>query len=244
MILLAIYAFPLELVAVAIGMVWCVRSSLRHVHRFYLGVTILTFLLFAFTLGWKLPVRSAGPVRVLLPFLALLLPYAGMLLARLIWSHPWPRMALLGLAMLLIMTSFNVNRAFNYPARRHDRAEFYIGHLLKGMQTLGTLPAEGKILVEEGPTGLMPFPMLVMLNAPERFALLRDVKGRDACREGLGAPTCLSLIREDGFELVALSSPTAIQHFLQVFPEHGDTWEVGRYRLFRLSGFRPVTPKS
>ena len=89
MVLLALSGFPLEIVAVVGGIALFLKSDRRTSPCIYLLVIAITFLLFAAAFKGRLPVQGAGPERILLPYILLLLPFAGFFLTRFFQAPGW-----------------------------------------------------------------------------------------------------------------------------------------------------------
>src|SRR5262249_30490306 len=81
-VLLALSASPMEIASAMGGIALFLKSEGRKSARIHLLLVLITFLLFAAAFKGRLPVHGAGPERILLPYVVLLLPYAGFLLTR------------------------------------------------------------------------------------------------------------------------------------------------------------------
>ena len=151
MVLLALSGFPLEIVAVVGGIALFLRSDRRTSPCIYLLVIAITFLLFAAAFKGRLPVQGAGPERILLPYILLLLPYAGFFLTRLFQASRLgnPLYALSAGLLLLTMGVFDIARAFNYPAKKYDRDAFAAGWTLRMLQEIEAIPDDGRIIIEK-----------------------------------------------------------------------------------------------
>jgi hypothetical protein len=233
MAFLALSAFPLEIAMALGGIVLCLRSEKRGTTRLYLLMVALTFLSFATVFKGRLPIHGAGPERILLPYMVLLLPYAGYFLTRLFQAPRLhnPVYAVLAAALLLALGTFDIVRAFNYPARKFDRDAFAAGWTLRMLQGIENIPDNGRIAIEMGEEWI-PFPILVLANKPERFVLLDDGELGKACRSGFATRACKETLLEGAFSMIILSSPEKIRAFEEIFS--GRSWQVGKYQIFDL----------
>jgi len=239
MLLLAFSSFPLEIAAAMGGVALFLRSDRRKSSRVYLLVVVTTFLVFALVFKGRLEVHSAGPARYLLPFIILLLPYVGFLLARLfrgpaVGHSPYGVVA--GCLLLLAMGTFDIMRAFNYPARRFDVDAFYAGWTLRGLQEMGDLSVDGSILIERTQTMLgnpvLPFPIIALAGKPERFHPVGEGKVGKACNTGFQTEACRTSIKQGNFNMIILHSPENKGLFQETFS--GRSWQIGKYHIFKL----------
>ena len=130
LLLLILASFPFEFALAMGGVLLSLRSGTGMSSRAYLLVLVTTFLLFTVVTKGQLPVHGGGPARILLPYIVLLLPYAGFLLTRLLRAFGVGRAQFAvvgGCLLLLIMGTFDILRVFNYPARGFDTDAFYAG---------------------------------------------------------------------------------------------------------------------
>ena len=233
MALLALNAFPLEIAAAVGGIALFLKSNGRKSPRVYLLIIVTTFLLFAAAFKGRLPVHSNGE-RILLPYIVLLLPYAGFLLVRLFQRYSPGQSAYAIFAALLLVTLgiFDIARAFNYPAKKYDRDAFAAGWTLRMLQGIENIPDNERIAIEKG-EGWIPFPILVLANKAERFVVLGEGSLGDACSGGFETPSCTRQMLDGKFNMVILSSPEKIRAFQEIFS--GRSWEVGKYHIFELN---------
>jgi hypothetical protein len=204
--------------------------------RAYLLVLVTTFLLFTVVTKGRLPVHGAGPTRILLPYIVLLLPYAGFLLTRLLRASGVGRAQFAvvgGCLLLVIMGTFDILRVFNYPARGFDTDAFYAGQTLRALQDAGNLPVDSRILIEKGDKGWPPFPIIILASKPERFAVLDEGDVGKNCTGGFQTAACKASLHAGDFNLIILSSREQIQSIQKTF---GDPfWQIGKYHLFKLN---------
>src|SRR5262249_9644554 len=240
-------AFPLEIASAVGGIALFLKSDGRKSPRVYLLVIAITFLLFAAVFKGRLPVHGAGPERILLPYIILLLPYAGLLLVRLFQAAGLGRPVHAVAAGLLVLTLgiFDITRAFNYPAKKYDRDAFAAGWTLRTLQGIENIPDDGKILVEKGEEDWIPFPIVALANKPERFVRLVDGNvGKDqavnrglledkACDGGFQTWACNIQCLDGTFDMIILSSPEKVRAFQEIFS--GRSWQVGRYHIFEVN---------
>lgn len=254
--LLALGAFPFELALSIAGIVLLLRSDKRLSLRLYLVVLALAFSLFAIVFKGQLA-ASLVFARYLLPFIALLLPFAGGFLARLLKTPEPRRTAAVVAAAVMVLTigTFDVLRAFNYPAQ-FPRDAIYVGWTLRGLQETGTIPASARILIERaedwGDLGIV-----ALANKPERFVVLNELSYQQTalskraanrptprplrsdegvrgsiCETGFHVDDCRNSVLQEGFTLVILSSPTRVMSFRETF--EAPSWNIGRYHIFEL----------
>jgi Dolichyl-phosphate-mannose-protein mannosyltransferase len=255
---LALASFPFEIAVSIGGIALFVRSDTRKSFRLYLIVLVATFLLFNVVFKGQLA-AFGGIARYLLPYVVLLLPYAGFLLTQLPKTPElgWNQGILASCLILLATGTFDVIRAFNYPGTAFPRDAIYAGWTIRGLQETGTIPKNGKILIERaadwGDVGIV-----ALANRPERFVLLNELAYRqaallgemtnkpapvafsgnegvrgDACEKGFHVEACKKSLFEEKFNLVILSSPERVFSFQETF--HGRSWTIGRYHIFEVN---------
>jgi dolichyl-phosphate-mannose-protein mannosyltransferase len=236
MVLWALTAFPLEIAAAVGGIALFLKSNGRKSPRVYLLIIVTTFLLFAAAFKGRLPVFSTGE-RFFVPYIILLLPFAGFLLVRLFqaYSLGQPLYAIFAALLLLTLGTFDITRAFNYPAKKYDRDAFAAGWTLRMLQGVGSISDGGQILIDKGrDEDPIPFPIVVLGNKPERFVSLVDGDVGKACYGGLGTQECKKRVFDGTFDMIILSSPEKVQAFQQIFS--GRSWQIGNYQIFELNG--------
>jgi hypothetical protein len=233
MVLMALSAFPLEIAAAVGGIALFLKSNGRKSPRVYLLIIVTTFLLFAAAFKGRLPLHSTGE-RFFLPYIVCLLPFAGFLLVRLFraYSVGQPVYAICAALLLLTVGTFDVVRAFNYPAKNHDRDAFAAGWTLRMLQEIKNIPDDGKILMEKGEDWI-PFPIPVLANKSERFVVLDEGDVGKVC-SSLQTEACREKIFDGTFNMIILSSPERVRAFQEAF--HGRSWEIGKYHIFELNG--------
>jgi len=259
--LLAVVSYPFELAISIAGLVLFLRLDKRKSFRLYLIVMAATLLLFAAVFKGKLP-SYGGVARYLLPFIALLLPYGGFFLTRLLRMPQLGRNqgVVAGWLILLIIGTFDILRAFNYPDS-FPKDAIHAGWTLRGLQETGTIPANGRILIERG-EDWGDVAIVALANRPERFVLLNElayqqaalsghfsnrpvpvalsgnegVRG-DVCEKGFKIEACKMSLRREKFDLVILSSPERVQSFQDTF--HRPSWTIGRYHIFDMTSLLP-----
>jgi hypothetical protein len=226
-------------------------------------VLVATFLLFAVVFKGQLP-SYGGIARYLLRFIVLLLPYAGFFLTQLLRAPEfrWDQGLVASCLILLAIGTFDIVRAFNYPGTAFPKDAIYAGWTIRGLQETGTVPKNGKILIERaedwGDVGIV-----ALANRPERFVLLNELAYRqaglsghlpnkpapvalsgnegvrgDACEKGFQTEACRNGLVEEKFNLVILSSPERIKSFRETF--HARSWTLGRYHIFETNSFMPL----
>src|SRR5262249_27557933 len=190
MVLLALNAFPLEIAVAVGGIALFLKSNGRKSPRVYLLIIVTTFLLFAAAFNGRLPLYTNGE-RILLPYIILLLPFAGFLLVRLFQAYSLGQSGYAIFAALLLLTlgTFDITRAFNYPTKKYDRDAFAAGWTLRMLQGIENIPDNGRIAIEKGEDWI-PFPILVLANKAERFVVLGEGSLREACGGGFETPSC------------------------------------------------------
>jgi Dolichyl-phosphate-mannose-protein mannosyltransferase len=235
MVLLALSAFPLEAAAAVGGIALFLKSDGRKSPRVYLLIIVTTFLLFAAVFKGRLPVQGAGPERIILPYIVLLLPYAGFFLTRLFQTAGLGRPVYVVFAGLALLTLgiFDITRAFNYPAKKYDRDAFAAGWTLRMLQGIENIPDDGKILVEKGEEDWIPFPIVALANKPERFVRLVDGNVGKACNGDFQTEACKNQLLDGTFNMIILSSPEKVRAFQEIFS--GRSWQVGKYHIFEVN---------
>jgi len=258
---LSLTSFPLEIVLSIMGVALFLRSDGRKSFRVYLSVLAATFLLFALVVKGQLPVTGAGVSRNLLPFIVFLLPFIGFLSTRLLRA-PEPernQSVLAGFLILLVIGTFDIIRAFNYPDG-FPKDAIYAGWTLRGLQKTGTIPENGKILIERA-KDWGDLSIVALAGRPERFVALKfaypqpaepgDTAGQptpaaisrnerlwgNGCERGFQTDACRSSLMEEKFNLVILSSPDRVRSFQETFLTR--SWTVGRYYIFEMNAGRP-----
>jgi hypothetical protein len=129
----------------------------------------------------------------------------------------------------LALGTFNIVRAFNYPAKRYDRDAFHAGWTLRTLEDIGNIQT-GRILVEKGERWV-PFPILALVNAPEKFTRLDEGKVGQACDKGFQGNACQTAIQS--YNLMILSSADKVLDFKKMF--NGRSWQIGKYHVFELN---------
>jgi dolichyl-phosphate-mannose-protein mannosyltransferase len=233
MVLLVLHAFPLEVAAAVGGIALFLKSNGRKSPRAYLLIIVTTFLLFAAAFKGRLPVNSNGE-RILLPYIILLLPFAGFLLVRLFqtYSLSQPVYGIFAALLLLTLGTFDITRAFNYPTKKYDRDAFAAGWTLRMLQEIENIPDDGKILVEKGEDWI-PSAILALANKSERFVVLGEGSLGEACSGGFETPSCTRQMLDGKFNMVILSSPGKIRAFQEIFS--GRSWQIGKYYIFEVN---------
>jgi Dolichyl-phosphate-mannose-protein mannosyltransferase len=253
----ALGSFPAELALSIGGVTVLLRSGGKEPPRSYLLIVAATMAVFAIVFKGRLP-ASIVFGRILLAFIALLLPYAGFVLIELLtMRRPWRYQSAVASCLIMLITGFlDLSRAFNYPAV-FPKDAIDAGWTIRSLQALGTIPPTGKILIERaqdwGDLGIV-----VLANRPERFVALNELGYRrlaalpgrpaveptaggdvadgvrgTACDEGFQAAGCKDSLLGEGFSLLVLSSPAKITSFQSTF--HTQFWAIGRYRLFDMT---------
>jgi Dolichyl-phosphate-mannose-protein mannosyltransferase len=258
---LALGSFPVELALSIGGVALFLSSDRRKPLRKYLLIPAATFLLFAAVFKGRLP-ASMVFARYLLPFIVLVLPFAGFLLTRLLRARsPWRHEGIVAAGLILLaVATLDVGRAFNYPAMVPEDA-IDAGWTIRHLQDTGTIPHDGRILIERaqdwGDLGIV-----VLANRPERFVALNEhayrqlalaglpgsrpslapAAGHDGvrgsvCDGGFHVEACRQSVLQGGFNLVILSSPGRVGSFQDTF--HARSWKIGRYHLFDMASLPP-----
>jgi Dolichyl-phosphate-mannose-protein mannosyltransferase len=261
--LLAGGSFPFELALSVAGIFLVLRSDTRRSVRRYLVVLSAATLSFAVAFKGQMA-ASIVFVRYLLPFLVVLLPFAGSLLAQLLGGSERRRHhgVLTACVIVLAVGAFDVLRAFNYPAQFPTDA-IDTGWHIRALQETSTISRTGKILIERaedwGDLGIV-----ALANRPERFvvlnefgyrqrALLKESANRPApipmrvedgvrgsvCESGFEVEACRDSVLREGLDMVILSSPTRVTSFQKAFQTR--SWNIGRYYIFHL---KPEPPSA
>jgi hypothetical protein len=253
----AIGSFPFELAFSFAGVVLFLRSDrYKLFHLFYLVVPLAAFLVFGLVVKWRLPAYLMC-ARYFLPFVILLLPYGGFLLAELQRArHPWRNEGLLAVCLILLaIGALDIGRAFNYPAM-FPKDGIYAGWTIRGLQNTGTVPENGKILIERA-EDWGDLAVVALANRPERFVVLHELGYRPAalpvlsandaapvalirnenvrrnvCEAGFQTEACKTSLLQENFNLVILSSPNRVSSFQETF--HASSWNIGRYHIFDM----------
>lgn len=233
MVLLALGAFPLEIAVAVGGIALFLKSNERKSPRVYLLIIVTTFLLFTAAFKGRLPLYSNGE-RILLPYIILLLPYAGFLLVRLFQTYSRGRSGYAIFAALLLLTlgTFDITRAFNYPTKKYDMDAFAAGWTLRMLQGIENIPDDGRILVEKGEEWI-PFPILALANKSERFVVLHESDVGKACSRSFQTEACRERVFDGTFNMIILSSPEKVRSLQEIFS--GRSWQAGKYYMFELT---------
>ena len=259
---LVLGSFPFEFLTSIAGVALFLKSDRRKPFRVYLLVLVATFLLFGVMFKWQLP-SYGGVARYLLPFIILLLPYAGFLLTQLLKGPElrWNQNVLVTSLVFVTIGTFDLMRAFNYPGTAFPKDALYAGWTIRGLQETGTIPKDGKILIERA-EDWGDVSIVALANRPERFVLLNELAYRqaglsgnlpnrpapvvfsgnegvrgNACDQGFQAEACRNSLLEERFDFVILSSPERVQSFQETF--HASSWTIGRYHIFEMKSFLP-----
>jgi hypothetical protein len=237
---LALVSFPLEAALAVAGMIWLLRSDRRTSFRLYLLVLIATTFVFAVVCGRQLPQIGTRHARVLLPYVVLLLPYAGLTLDRLLRASRERRVACVAAGCLLFLAAggFDLLRVFNYPDR-FPKDALYAGWTIRGLQSIRSLPGNGRILIERG-KDWGDLAIVALANRPERFVLLHEGTLGSACQEGFQTDACRGSVQEGSFDLVILSSPERIQSFQDTYSSRWS--QIKRYHIFDMQFSQPLQP--
>lgn len=234
MALLALSAYPMELAVAGAGIaLLLLRTERRRQPIMYLAIVALAFFAFAAAFRGRLPIHGAGPERNLLTYIMLLLPCAGYFLARLFRSPrlDYPAYAVLAASVVLTLATFDVTRAFNYPAKKFDQEAFAAGWTLRMLQGLQELPDDARVAIERGEQWV-PFPIIVLANRPERFALLDEGDLGGACNGAFNDRACQMRLFDGSFDMIILRSPEKVQVVKDKV--NGRSWQFGRWHLFEL----------
>jgi Dolichyl-phosphate-mannose-protein mannosyltransferase len=252
--LIAAGSFPFELALAGAGIVLSLTSDKRKFYCLYLGGLAATFLLYVAVFKGQLQAYLVIS-RYLLPFLIFLLPYAGFLLSRLLWTQGTSRYASVLAAYLILLTigTFDILRGLNYPASFPNDA-VAAGWSIRGLQRTGSLSENAKILIERA-ADYSDEAIVALVNRPERFVVLNELVYRQqsldelanrpatvsfaesgvrgtACDHGFQAESCRQSVLREMFDLVVLSSPMRIASFRETFQV--PSWTVARYHIFDM----------
>jgi Dolichyl-phosphate-mannose-protein mannosyltransferase len=232
---LALSSFPLEMALSIAGVILFLKAERRKSIVTYLIFSFAAFLLFLI-MGAKGGLSRIGPThgRILLPYLVLLLPFAGFLLNRFLRHSGARRIeyVIFGCLLLVVIGFFDILRAFNFPAS-FPRDAIQAGWLIRGLQETASIPVNGKILIEKG-EDWGEYAIVALANRPERFVLFDGFLLGNAC-EKLQTEACRGSIDQAGFDLVIFSSPERALNFRRTFS--GRWWHVGRYHIFDMNSF-------
>ena len=254
-------AFPGELVLSIVGVGLFVTRNRQPCFRLYLGTVVATFLLFGVMFRGQLA-ASLVFARYLLPFIVLLLPFAGFLLTELLRARePWRNEGIVTACLILLaIGTLDVGRAVNYPAM-FPKDAIYAGWTIRGLQETSTIPKDARILIERA-EDWGDEAIVALANRPERFVLLNELAYRqgglsgdlpnrsapvvptgnesvrgNACDQGFEAKACRNSFLEEKLDLVILSSPKRVESFRETF--HVRSWKIGRYHIFDLKSLAP-----
>ena len=260
MLVLALGSFPVELALSIGGVAMFLSADRRKPLCQYLVTLVATSLLFAVIFKGRLP-GSLVFARYLLPFMVLLLPYAGYFLVRLFRApRPWQNEATIATCMILLTAAaVDFGRAFNYPAV-FPKDAIGAGWSVRSLQESGTISDRDKILIERA-TDWGDLAIVAIANRPERFVLMNEliyqqlsslgradrpaltgsadnggVRGT-ICDEGFQVEACKSSLLREEFRLVIFSSPERVQSFQDAF--HAASWRIGRYHIFDMKSLSP-----
>ena len=234
-IFLALSAFPLEIAVILAGIGLFLMSDTPGSARLYLLIIAMTLLSFVIVFKGRLPIHGAGPERILLPYFTLCLPFAGYFLTRVIGRvHLNNNGVMFAVLLLGTFCIFDVARAFNYPKNKFNREAFTVGWMLRMLQGVGEIAADGQIIYE-GDKKDRPFPFLAVANKPERFRRLGEAEIGMACKENFKSEECRSRIFDGTADILILSSAEKIKSFRQGF--RGRSWPIGQYSIFELQPF-------
>jgi hypothetical protein len=181
-----------------------------------------------------LPLHGAGPERNLLTYVVLLLPYAGYFFTRLFQAPRLgnPVYAIFATSLLLALGTFDITRAFNYPAKKYNREAFAAGWTLRVLQEIEAIPDDGKIIIEKRDNWI-PSPIMVPANKLERFVRLDEGNLGKACIGDLHLPVCKKQLFDASVNLIILSSPEKVRSFQEMFT--GRSWQIGKFHIFEVN---------
>ena len=229
MILLALSAFPLEIVLTLGGIALILRSDGAKSSRVYVLEVVTTFLLFFVVFKGQLPLYGFGQQRILLPYVILLLPYAGFLLARLLrtgFRQPLPMVATC--LLLLTIGTVDILRAFNFNRPDNNNA-FAAGWTLRILQQLGDISDNERILIEKEEGEI-----IALANKPERFTRLDEIRSlKEACDSSFQTPACKNQLSDGTFNVIILSSAEKVRAFQEGFS--GRSWQIGNYHIYEVN---------
>jgi hypothetical protein len=259
--LMAAGSFPFELVLSIGGIALFAESYRSRPLRVYLALVGATALLFTVTFGGQLA-AWLHIARYLLGFIVLALPFAGLCIVRLMTAAPpWRREGLVaGCVVLVAVAAFDVSRASNYPAS-FPRDAVDTGWMVRALQTAGTVPADGRILIERS-RDFGDLSIVALANRPERFVVLNELAYRrmalsgmlanqpastpavaaegvrgTVCQNDFEVPACRDSVAQGHYELVILSTPERVSSFARTF--RARSWNIGRYHVFHMTATPP-----
>jgi Dolichyl-phosphate-mannose-protein mannosyltransferase len=226
--ILALVSYPFEVALAVVGGVIAWRAHRPRARRLYLVMVVTTLLLFSVVLKGQMRTHA----RVLLPYVALALPCAGLFLARLLRASGGERIhqRVAGTVLVLTIVAFGVMRAFNYPTS-FPRDALHAGWALRWLQATGNVRADSPVLIERG-DDWGHLGIVALANSPERFSLFEEGVPPGTCDDGLRGDVCRSSLRDGGFDLVVVSSETRRSVFESILPV--PSWQFGRYRIFTV----------
>jgi dolichyl-phosphate-mannose-protein mannosyltransferase len=254
--LLAFGAFPFEVVLSMAGVASFLILDERKSLRWYIVAPLGALLVFAVVVKDQVPAYQEC-VRYFLPYIALLLPFAGFVVVGLVRARQrWHNEAVALASLIVVGVGFlNIGRAFNYPAM-FPRDAIMAGRLIRGLQDTSAISPVGKVLIERaedwGDLGVV-----ALANRPERFVALNELASRptfqqrgalngsaaapihpedvrgSVCRDDFQIESCKRGVLREGFTLVILSSQRRAESFERAF--RPPSWTVGRYRIFDMT---------
>jgi hypothetical protein len=221
-------SFPFELIASILGVVWVLKSDRRSSLCTYLAALIVAFTLFSFVSGGQL-LKVGGAARYFLPHVALLLPFAGFLLARTLTGSDMKIPSVIaGCVLLLLMVGVDIVRVLNYP-RYVSQDEINTGRTIRALEETGSIPQNGRILLERGKKWNY-VAIVGLANKPERFVLLEESQLFKTCEHGFHTDVCKQTVSDGGFSLVILSSQKYALNFQELLNRR--SWRIGAYHIF------------
>jgi Dolichyl-phosphate-mannose-protein mannosyltransferase len=226
--ILALASYPFEVTLAIAGGVVAWRVDRRRSIRLYLVMVFMTLLLFSIVLKGQMRTHA----RVLFPYVALVLPHAGLLMARLLRAPRGERIQwrLAGTVLVLAVVAFGILRAFNYPTGFPQDA-IYAGWAMRGLQATGSVRADSRVLIERSPDW-SHLGIVALANRPERFTLFETGMPPGMCESELREASCRQGLRERGFDFVIVSSEARRFTFERILP--APIWQAGRYRIFNV----------
>jgi hypothetical protein len=257
MALLALSAFPLELTLAIGGIVLIAKSHSAKSSLVYLIAVVTSLLFFVLTFKGRLPLYGAGPHRVLLPYVVLVLPYAGFLLRHLLRTGVRQQGVHLIIACLLLLTlgTLDLMRAFNFKNADRD-SDFAAGWSVRMLQDIGGLSDDGRIVLDWVTDG-GPLVVVALANRPERFVTLYDPNGRTpvlwelpmlpsidkSCARGFETEVCRRSLLNENVRIIILWSPQRVELLKEKFT--GQSWQIGKYHVFQVNATnqRSTNPK-
>jgi hypothetical protein len=264
MALMAAGSFPFEIVLSCAGIVLLPASYRSRSLRLYLYLLAVTALLFFVVFRGQLA-AWLHIARYFLGFVALVLPFGGLLVTRLVAARPpWRNEGVVAACLILLtILAFDLRRSLNYPAA-FPRDAISTGWAIRHLQETGTVSPVGKVLIERG-RDFGDLSIVALANKPERFVVLNELAFRKMALSGLLAnrpalvptvaeegvrgtvceddfrkPGCLHSVLSEGFELVILSSPQRAESFARTFGRR--PWTLGRYNVFDMRRLPPGQP--